>query len=101
MTGIVHLCAAAGLVADGDAVLFGGSGGGRAVPEAVIEGLSERYRTEGAPLDLTLASAVSLGDWETAGFTASPYPGARLFRDTRDRRPRGRPGRPPGAGDSA
>ncbi len=31
---------AASLIQDGDAVLFGGSGGGHAVPEAVIEALA-------------------------------------------------------------
>ena len=33
------------LIHDGDTVLIGGSGGGHAVPEALIVALERRYRT--------------------------------------------------------
>jgi len=63
------------LVKERDFVMVGGSGGGHGVPEAVITALAERYREEGAPRGLTLASVVSLGDWEHAGFGRLAIPG--------------------------
>jgi len=59
---------AASLIRAGDTVLFGGSGGGHAVPEVIIEALAARYRDDGAPKGLTIASVVSLGDWQSTGF---------------------------------
>ncbi len=72
---LIDAAAAAGTVRDGDAVLFGGSGGGHAVPEAVIEALAARFRERGAPRDLTLISIVSLGDWQATGFNLLAEPG--------------------------
>jgi propionate CoA-transferase len=66
---------AAGLIRDRDAVLFGGSGGGHAVPERVIEALARRLRERRAPHDLTLISVVSLGDWQATGFNLLAEPG--------------------------
>jgi len=66
---------AAGLIADGDAVFFSGSGGGHLVPETIIEALADRYAAEAQPRDLTLCSVVSLGDWETTGFGRLALPG--------------------------
>jgi propionate CoA-transferase len=66
---------AAGLIRNGDAVLFGGSGGGHAVPEAIIEALARRFLEDGAPRDLTLISVVSLGDWQATGFNLLAEPG--------------------------
>jgi len=66
---------AAGLIADGDAVFFSGSGGGHLVPETIIEALANRYASEARPRDLTLCSVVSLGDWETTGFGRLALPG--------------------------
>ena len=66
---------AAALVRDGDAVLFGGSGGGHAVPEAVIVALAERFAATGGPRGLTLVSVVSIGDWEHTGFSLLASPG--------------------------
>ena len=66
---------AAELIEDGDAVFFSGSGGGHLVPEAVIDALAARFAAEGAPRDLTLCSVVSLGDWETTGFSKLALPG--------------------------
>ncbi|HEX6141070.1 MAG TPA: CoA-transferase, partial [Geminicoccaceae bacterium] len=66
---------AAALIPSGATVLFGGSGGGHAVPEAVIEALARRFERERAPGDLTLASVVSLGDWDRTGFNLLAAPG--------------------------
>lgn len=68
MVEIISAEQAAALIRDGDSVLFGGSGGGHAVAEAVIRELAERYRKTRQPRDLTLISIVSLGDWESTGF---------------------------------
>jgi propionate CoA-transferase len=75
MVELVDARTAAGLVRDGDAVLFGGSGGGHAVPEVVIEALAARFHEKGTPRDLTLISVVSLGDWQTTGFNLLAEPG--------------------------
>jgi propionate CoA-transferase len=66
---------AAGLVRDGDAVLIGGSGGGHAVPEAVIEALAERFRATGTPRELTVQSVVAIGDWKETGLNLLALPG--------------------------
>jgi propionate CoA-transferase len=75
MPEILSAAEAAGLVRNGDRVLFGGSGGGHAVPEAVILALAERHAREAAPRDLTLMSAVSIGDWAETGFNHLARPG--------------------------
>jgi propionate CoA-transferase len=75
MAEFISARAAAGLIETGDSVLVGGSGGGHAVPETVIEALAERFRGEGAPRDLTLVSVVSIGDWEATGFNLLAEPG--------------------------
>ena len=75
MTKLIDAATAAGLIRRGSWVLFGGSGGGHGVPEAVILALADRFKTSGEPQDLTLVSIVSLGDWETAGFNRLALPG--------------------------
>jgi propionate CoA-transferase len=75
MAQFIDPAAAAALIPDRATVLFGGSGGGHAVPEAVIGALSLRFADEGAPRDLVLASVVSLGDWATTGFNRLAAPG--------------------------
>jgi propionate CoA-transferase len=75
MVELVDARGAASLVRDGDCVLFGGSGGGHAVPEAVIEELGQRFVDTGAPQGLTLMSIVSLGDWAETGFNLLAHPG--------------------------
>ncbi len=66
---------AARLIRDGASVYVGGSGGGHAVPEALIDALRDRHAATGEPRGLTLASTVSLGDWDTTGFNklADPH----------------------------
>jgi propionate CoA-transferase len=72
---LIDLETAAGLIRDGDRVLVGGSGGGHAVPEAVIVALAERFGRTGTPRDLTLMSVVALGDWDSTGFGRLAAPG--------------------------
>jgi propionate CoA-transferase len=78
MAEVISAAEAVRLIQDGDCVYFGGSGGGHAVPEALIDALRDRSRDEAAPSGLTLASSVSLGDWETTGFNKLADP--RLLR---------------------
>lgn len=75
MPEVIDATAAAGLISDGDSVLFGGSGGGHGVAEAVIEALEARFLEAAAPRGLTLTSIVSLGDWESSGFNLLAHPG--------------------------
>lgn len=74
MPRVIDAAAAAALIRDGDTVLFGGSGGGHAVPEAVIVALAERFRATGCPRGLTVISVVSLGDWGEAGLSRLAHP---------------------------
>ena len=58
---------AAQLVEDGDAILIGGSGGGHAVPEALLAAVERRFLAEGKPVGLTSVSVVGVGDRATLG----------------------------------
>jgi propionate CoA-transferase len=53
---------AARLVADGDAILISGSGGGHSVPEALLAAVERRFLAEGKPQGLTSVSVVGVGD---------------------------------------
>ena len=55
------------LVQDGDTVLIGGSGGGHAVPEALIVALERRFLDEGHPKGITSLHPVGIGDEATQG----------------------------------
>ena len=68
MAQVIGASEAVGLIRDHACVFFGGSGGGHAVPEALIEALRDRFAAEGTPGGLTLASSVSIGDWDSTGF---------------------------------
>ena len=59
---------AIGLVSDGDCIYIGGSGGGHAVAEDLIEALRDRFGASQSPQGLTLVSSVSIGDWQSTGF---------------------------------
>jgi propionate CoA-transferase len=54
--------AAASLVKDGDTLLIGGSGGGHAVPDALLAALGRRFRETGAPRGITALHPVGVGD---------------------------------------
>ncbi len=58
---------AAGLVRDEDTLLIGGSGGGHAVPDALLAALGARFRNAGEPRNLTIVHPVGLGDGKTRG----------------------------------
>jgi propionate CoA-transferase len=57
----------ASLVRDGDTLLIGGSGGGHAVPDALLGALGDRFRKEGAPRGITALHPVGLGDGANRG----------------------------------
>src|SRR3970040_277104 len=65
---VIGASEAVGLFRDHASVYFGASGGGHAVPEALIEALRDRFAAEGTPRGLTIASSVSIGDWDSTGF---------------------------------
>ena len=58
---------AASLVRDGDTLLIGGSGGGHAVPDALLEALGARFRETGAPSAITALHPVGVGDGAQRG----------------------------------
>jgi propionate CoA-transferase len=58
---------AAQLVADGDAILISGSGGGHSVPETLLAAVERRFLTEGKPEGLTSVSVVGVGDRAALG----------------------------------
>lgn len=55
------------IVRSGDTVLFGGSGGGHAVPEALMAALEKRFLAEGAPSNITAVHPVGLGNGKGLG----------------------------------
>ena len=63
------------LVYDGDTVLIGGSGGGHAVPEALIVALERRFLQEGHPRDITSLHPVGIGDEDKQGVSRFAHPG--------------------------
>ncbi|WP_419898690.1 acyl CoA:acetate/3-ketoacid CoA transferase [Roseomonas sp. USHLN139] len=58
---------AAQLLRDGDTLLIGGSGGGHAVPDALLAAVGARFRDSGHPRALTALHPVGLGDGKTRG----------------------------------
>ncbi|RME85729.1 MAG: 3-oxoacid CoA-transferase, partial [Caldilineae bacterium] len=71
---VISLEQAARLLHDGDTLLIGGSGGGHAVPEALIKAVAERFQAEGHPRDLTLLHPVGLGDMDSQGVGRLAHP---------------------------
>jgi propionate CoA-transferase len=63
------------LVHDGDTLLIGGSGGGHAVPEALIAALESRFLEEGRPRGITSLHPVGIGDEATQGVSRFAHPG--------------------------
>lgn len=60
---------------DGDTVLIGGSGGGHAIPEALIVALEKRFLEEQKPRELTLLHPVGVGDNVSQGVGHLAHPG--------------------------
>jgi propionate CoA-transferase len=58
---------AAALVESGQSLIASGSGGGHAVPEALLAALGQRFETTGEPSGLTFCHVVGIGDRQTRG----------------------------------
>jgi propionate CoA-transferase len=63
------------LIRDGDTLVIGGSGGGHAVPEALIAALQERYLRERSPRRISIVHPVGLGDEDTQGVSRLAHEG--------------------------
>jgi len=66
---------AAALIQDGDAILISGSGGGHAVPEALLAAVERRFIAERKPTGLTSVSIVGIGDRAALGATHLAHEG--------------------------
>ncbi|MFI5020330.1 MAG: acyl CoA:acetate/3-ketoacid CoA transferase [Alphaproteobacteria bacterium] len=55
------------IIRSGDTLLVGGSGGGHAVPEAVMSAVERRFLSTGEPRELTVVHPVGLGDDASLG----------------------------------
>jgi propionate CoA-transferase len=60
---------------DYDLIIIGGSGGGHAVPEALIVALESRFLKEAHPAQITLLHPVGLGDNVSQGVGHLAHPG--------------------------
>ena len=72
---IVSLQEAVRYIRDNDLLLIGGSGGGHAVPEALIVALEKRFLAENQPHNLTLLHPVGIGDNISQGVGHLAHPG--------------------------
>ncbi len=72
---VVSFEEAVSYVHDHDTLMIGGSGGGHAIPEALIVALSKRYEQEGGPRQITLFHPVGIGDNISQGVGHLAYPG--------------------------
>src|SRR6266446_4071558 len=63
------------LIHSGDTVVVGGSGGGHAVPEALMAALERRFLADGEPRRITAVHPVGLGDGATLGAGHFAYEG--------------------------
>lgn len=66
---------AADLVPTGASLIASGSGGGHAVPEALLAALGQRFHETGAPAGLTLSHVVGIGDRASRGAAHLAHPG--------------------------
>ncbi len=62
-------------ICDGDTVVIGGSGGGHAIPEALIVALEKRFLKENSPHNITLLHPVGIGDNISQGVGHLAHPG--------------------------
>ena len=72
---VVSFEKAVSYIHDGDTVMIGGSGGGHAIPEALIVSLENRFLTENNPNNLTLLHPVGVGDNVSQGVGHLAHPG--------------------------
>ena len=75
MAKVISVEEAVRLIQDNQTVAILGSGGCVCEPSHVLTKLGERYRTEGAPKNLTLYHANGIGDKDTLGTDALAYEG--------------------------
>lgn len=66
---------AVSVIDSADTVLIGGSGGGHAVPEKLIEAIERRFLTSGAPDGITVVHPVGIGDKASKGAHRLRHPG--------------------------
>jgi propionate CoA-transferase len=72
---VITAAEAAGLIGDGASVVVSGSGGGHAIPEAVLEAIEQRHLSTGSPRSLCLIHVVGLGDRVSTGAARFRHPG--------------------------
>lgn len=72
---IVSADEAARVVDSGDTIVIGGSGGGHAVPEALIAAIERRFLAEGLPRGITSVHPVGLGDRGSRGVSRFAHEG--------------------------
>ncbi len=72
---VVSFAEAVSYIKDQDTLLIGGSGGGHAVPEALIVALEERYLHENSPRNISLLHPVGIGDNVSQGVGHLAHPG--------------------------
>ena len=72
---VVAFKEAVSYIRDNDLVMIGGSGGGHAVPEALIVALEERYLRDASPRQITLLHPVGIGDNISQGVGHLAHPG--------------------------
>ena len=72
---VVSFEKAVSYIHDGDTVMIGGSGGGHAIPEALIVALENRFLVEKNPKNLTLLHPVGVGDNVSQGVGHLAHPG--------------------------
>jgi propionate CoA-transferase len=75
VTKVISPLQAVSLIKDHDTLWIGGSGGGHAVPEALIERLEQRFLNTASPASLTVIHAVGIGDWSETGVNRLAYEG--------------------------
>jgi propionate CoA-transferase len=72
---IISAADAARLLKSGDSVVVSGSGGGHAIPEAVLAEIENRFLVEGSPRNLCVVHVVGLGDRAKKGVAHFAHPG--------------------------
>ena len=72
---VVSFEEAVSFVHDHDTLMIGGSGGGHAIPEALIVALGKRFEQEGSPNQITLFHPVGIGDNISQGVGHLAHPG--------------------------
>src|SRR5690606_17810995 len=66
---------AADLLQDAQTLLIGGSGGGHAIPDALLEAVGQRFTRTGSPRNITSIHPVGLGDGGERGVGHLAYHG--------------------------